>query len=227
MMVDPSGRMIPLVSCLGNHEVDGGYDGKRKDAASYFSVFDGFYTENSFGVLDIGDYLSLVLLDTGHVSAIGGQQADWLARTLADRQDCPHLIAVDHVPCYPSYRAPQGENGDLGTGEEQRKFWCPLFEKYRVDLVLEHHDHTYKKTHPLINGHYDPHGVLYLGDGSWGKLRVPKTPEERPYLAKVSEAYHVTLHRLEGDRRFHVALEDSGKVADVTTTVSKRAARRG
>jgi hypothetical protein len=65
------------------------------------------------------------------------------------------------------------------------------------------------------------------GDGSWGKLRVPKTPEERPYLAKVSESYHVTLHRLEGETRFHVALEDTGRVADVTITHSKRAARRG
>ena len=69
--------------------------------------------------------------------------------------------------------------------------------------------------------------VLDLGDGSWGKLRVPKTPEERPYLAAVSEAYHMTVHRLEGEQRFHVALEESGKVADVCMTVSKRPAKRG
>jgi len=131
------------------------------------------------------------------------------------------------VPAYPSYRPPAGENGKFGTGEEQRRHWCPLFERYKVDFVLEHHDHTFKRTHPLTNGLKDKHGVLYLGDGSWGKLRVPKEPEDRPYLAAVSSSYHMTVHRLEGDQRFHVALEESGKVADVCMTSSKRPSRRG
>jgi len=226
-VIDSQGRMIPMIAAIGNHEVNAGYKAQRKDATSYLSVFDGFYPEKTFGVLDIGDYLSLVLLDTDHIAPIGGEQTDWLARTLADRQDRPHLIVANHVPAYPSYRSPDGGLGKLGTGEEQRRLWCPLFEKFNVDLVLEHHDHTFKRTHPLTDGRPDKNGVLYLGDGSWGKLRVPKTPQERPYLAKVSEAYHVTTHRLEGDERFHVALEESGKVADVTMTRSKRPARRG
>jgi Purple acid Phosphatase, N-terminal domain/Calcineurin-like phosphoesterase len=226
-VVDSQGRLIPMIAAIGNHEVNSGYKAQRKDATSYLSVFDGLYPEKTFGVLDIGDYLSLVLLDTDHIAPIAGEQTDWLARTLADRQDRPHLIVANHVPAYPSYRAPDGGLGKPGTGADQRKFWCPLFEKFNVDLVLEHHDHTFKRTHPLTDGRPDKNGVLYLGDGSWGKLRVPKTPQERPYLAKVSEAYHVTTHRLEGAERFHVALEESGKVADVTMTKSKRSARRG
>jgi hypothetical protein len=102
-----------------------------------------------------------------------------------------------------------------------------LFEKYKVDAVLEHHDHTFKRTHPLTGGHHDKNGVVYLGDGSWGKLRVPKKPEERPYLAAVSKAYHMSVHRLEGEQRFHVALEETGRVADVCMTAGKRASRRG
>ncbi|MGI8981297.1 MAG: hypothetical protein ACR2FY_18885 [Pirellulaceae bacterium] len=43
----------------------------------------------------------------------------------------------------------------------------------------------------------------------------------------VSQAYHMTVHRLEGEQRFHVALEESGKVADVCMTASKRPSRRG
>jgi hypothetical protein len=131
------------------------------------------------------------------------------------------------VPAYPSYRAPQGGSGKPGTGEDQRKHWSPLFEQYNVDVVLEHHDHTFKRTHPLTGGLIDKNGVLYLGDGSWGKLRVPKKGEDRPYLAAVGEAYHMTVHRLEGQQRFHVALEESGKVADVCMTQNKRPARRG
>ena len=227
-MIDPKGRLIPMLAAIGNHEVDGGYKGTREKSPQYLSVFDGLYREKTFGVLDIGDYLSLVLLDTGHIAPIGGEQADWLATTLADRQSKPHLIVANHVPAYPSFRAPDVATSDKpATGEEQRRFWSPLFEKFNVDVVLEHHDHTFKRTHPLTGGLKDKNGVIYLGDGSWGKLRIPKKSELRPYLATVSEAYHMTVHRLEGEQRFHVALEESGKVADVCMTTSKRPARRG
>lgn len=226
-MVDPQGRLIPMLSCIGNHEVKGGYFAKRENASSYLSVFDGLFEETTYAVLDVGDYLSLVLLDTGHIAKIGGEQTDWLAGVLADRQERPHLIVANHVPAYPSYRSPGIDLLKLGTGAENRVHWSPLFERYNVDVVLEHHDHTYKRTHPLTNGLKDKHGVLYLGDGSWGKLRAPKSPEDRPYLAATSRAYHMTVHRLEGDQRFHVALEETGRVADVCMTASKRPARRG
>lgn len=226
-MIDPKGRLIPMLSCPGNHEVVGGYNAKRADSPQYLSVFDGFFADTTYGVFDIGDYMSLVLMDTGHIAPIGGEQTSWLTKTLAERQERPHLIVANHVPAYPSYRPPEGKDAKLGTGEEQRKFWCPLFERYNVDVVLEHHDHTFKRTHPLTNGLRDKFGVMYLGDGSWGKIRAPKTPEERPYLAAVSQAYHMTVHRLEGEQRFHVALEETGKVADVSMTTTKRPAKRG
>jgi hypothetical protein len=221
-MIDTQGRLIPLVTCVGNHEVRGSYGKTLKEATFFTPLFGGLYRDTSYTTLDFGDYLSLVLLDSGHAAKIGGDQSIWLDKTLADRVDRPHLIAVNHVPCYPSYRAPEGRGGRFGTGEEQRKFWVPLFEKHNVDLVLEHHDHTFKRTHPLRGGLVDEKiGIVYLGDGSWGKLRVPKKPEDRPYLAEASTTYHLTLHRLEGGQRFHMALGETGKVLDVTRTGKK------
>ena len=88
------------------------------------------------------------------------------------------------VPAYPSYRkmegapAADGKAARLGTGEENRTYWVPLFEKYRVPVVLEHHDHTFKRTKPLIGGLSHANGVLYLGDGSWGRLRNPQKPDK-------------------------------------------------
>lgn len=227
-MRDPQGRMIPMVTCIGNHEttsasiLNGIFPLKGKPVApSYLSVFDGIFTNNTYGVLDFADYLSLVLLDTNHICPIKGAQTDWLAQTLADRQLMPHLLVANHVPAYPSYRAYEN------TGKDNRKYWSPLFEKYNVDAVLEHHDHAFKRTHPLKDGLYDKHGVLYLGDGSWGKIRALKKPEERPYLAAYGDSYHISVHRLEGDHRFHIALSSSGKVADICSTQKKRVARRG
>ncbi len=220
-MIDTQGRLIPLVACVGNHEVRGGYGKTLKEATYFAPLFDGLYREASYATLDFGDYLSLVLLDSGHAAKIDGEQTSWLDKALADRAGKSHLIAVNHVPCYPSYRAPEGTLKP-GTGELQRRHWVPLFEKHNVDLVLEHHDHTFKRTHPLRGGSVDERtGIVYLGDGSWGKLRVPKKPEVRSYLAEVSASYHLTLHRLEGEQEFHLALGETGKVLDICRTGKK------
>lgn len=225
-MVDSQGRLIPMVTCLGNHEVRGGFGKTLKEATFFTPLFNGLYSERSYAALDFGDYLSLVLTDTGHCAPIAGEQTAWLAKALADRAGRPHLIPVGHVPCYPSYRPPTGEKGKTGTGEEQRKHWVPLYEKHQADVVLEHHDHTFKRTRPLTGGTVDEAtGIVYLGDGSWGRLRAANPAERRPYLAELSSSYHLTLHRLEGEQRFHLALGETGKVLDVYRTV-KRPRRR-
>ena len=209
------GRLIPLVATIGNHEVDGGYGQPRAKAPFFYALFDGLYRETSFATLDFGDYLSLVLLDTGHTSSIGGEQADWLEKTLKARADHPNVIVVNHVPAYPSVRRMEGVNGKEGTGEGNRKHWVPVFQKYRVPVVLEHHDHTFKRTKPLLDGLAHDNGVLYLGDGSWGRLRTPHTPEQLPYLAASSRDYQLSLHRIQGKERFHLALDEFGRIMDV------------
>jgi hypothetical protein len=220
-MVDRAGRLIPLVAGIGNHEVDGGYNKPRAKAPFFYALFDGLYPETGFAALDFGDYLSLVLLDTGHTTPIAGLQADWLEKALKARADHPNVFVVNHVPAYPSFRkwegtpAHDGKPARAGTGEGNRKHWVPLFEKYHVPVVLEHHDHTFKRTKPLLGGHADANGVLYLGDGSWGRLRTPNAPEKLAYLAKTSRDYHLSLHRLQGEERFHLALDEFGRVMDV------------
>jgi hypothetical protein len=214
-MITRNGRVIPLVACIGNHEVAGGYNKTREKAPFFYALFDGLYPETGFATLDFGDYLSLVLLDTGHTTAIAGEQANWLEKTLAARAEHPHVLVVNHVPAYPSYRKMVGKDGKAGTGEGNRKHWVPLFEKYRVPVVLEHHDHTFKRTRPLLGGLAHANGVLYLGDGSWGRLRVPQPPEKLAYLAASSRDYHLSLHRIQGEERFHLAIDEHGRVMDV------------
>jgi hypothetical protein len=221
-MVGRDGRLIPLIACIGNHEVNGGYNKPRARAPFFYALFDGLYPETGYATLDFGDYLSLVLLDTGHTSPIGGEQAEWLEKVLRARKDHPNVFVVNHVPAYPSYRSMEGTKKREGTGAGNRKHWVPLFEKYRVPVVLEHHDHTFKRSKLLLGGLSHPNGVLYLGDGSWGKLRTPKTPEKLPHLARTSRDYHLSLHRIQGEERFHLALDDQGRVMDVCRTGQRK-----
>jgi len=227
-MIDSEGRLIPMVTCIGNHEVDGGYSTNRAKAPFYLALFDGLFTETSYNQLDFGDYLSLVLLDTAHLSPIGGEQTAWLEKILKEREDLAHTICVNHVPAYPSHRNPKGtpatdaRKATLGTGEENRKFWVPLFDKYRVPLVLEHHDHTFKRTKPLIGGLPNDNGVLYLGDGSWGRLRIPRPNDDLNVMVKTSSDYHITLHKIQGQERFHMAMDEKARVMDVSRTGQRK-----
>jgi hypothetical protein len=223
-MIGRDGRLIPMVTCIGNHEVDGGYNKPRSKAPFFYALFDGLYPETGYAALDFGDYLSLVLLDTGHTSPIGGDQAEWLDRTLKARAEHPNVFVVNHVPAYPSYRKAEvaPDKAGSGTGEGNRKHWVPLFEKYRVPVVLEHHDHTFKRTKPLINSLADDNGVLYLGDGSWGRLRNPQSPDKIGYLAAASREYHLSLHRIQGEERFHLALDENGRIMDVSRTGQRK-----
>jgi hypothetical protein len=216
-MVGSNNRLIPMVPCIGNHEVKGGYGKPRQDAPFFYALFDGLFRDTGYATLDFGDYLSLVLLDTGHTSPIGGAQAAWLEQALKARADHPHVVVINHVPAYPSFRRFEE------TGVANRKYWVPLFEKYRVPVVLEHHDHTFKRTKPLLNGVANENGVLYLGDGSWGRLRAPQPPDKLSYLAASSSNYHLSLHRLQGKERFHLALDENGRVMDVCRTSQRTA----
>jgi acid phosphatase type 7 len=223
---DSQQRLIPLLGGIGNHEVLGRFGRQRNEAPFFYSVFDGLYPDTGFASLDFGDYLSLIFLDTDHTTPVAGAQTDWLEKTLKAREECPTVFAFNHVPAYPSVRDMNDKKKvDAQIGADARKHWVPLFERYNVDAVFEHHDHSFKRTHPLFDGRVNERGIVYLGDGSWGKIDHPDTPAHRPYLAAVHESYHLSVHRIEGRERFHVALSDVGQVVDVCMT-TKRDHRR-
>lgn len=209
-MVDPDGRLVPMLCAIGNHEVDGSFGQPISRAPFFNALFDGLFKGKTYAALDFGDYLSLVLLDSGHVSAHEGAQAKWLDKALAKRAGRPHLFTAYHVPAYPSHRAFEGKYSELA-----RQHWVPLFEKHGVDVSFEHHDHTYKRTHIMTAGESDPDGVLYLGDGCWGMSpRTVATPEERPYLAKSVSAAHVIRVTLDGGERRFIAVDVEGNQID-------------
>src|SRR5437588_9672551 len=124
----PDGRLIPMLVTIGNHEVTGFWGQPPEKAAGYYALF-AMPGPRGYNCLDFGNYLSLLLLDSGITHPIEGAQADWLKKALAKRRWVPHLFPVYHIPAYPSARPESGgENGDYS--ERIRELWCPLFERY-------------------------------------------------------------------------------------------------
>jgi hypothetical protein len=61
-----------------------------------------------------------------------------------------------------------------------------------VQTVFEHHDHTFKRTKPLLGGLENVNGIRYVGDGLWGVgSRAPDTA--RSYLETANQTHHVHL----------------------------------
>lgn len=211
--IAPDGRLIPLLPTLGNHEVKGFWGKLPENAPGFYALF-SMPGKQGYNHLDFGNYLTLLLMDSGHTHPIDGAQTEWLSKTLSQRQTVPHIFPIYHVPAYPSCRPDEeGENSDLT--QQVRKFWCPQFEKYGVQVSFEHHDHAYKRTKPMLAGKVNPKGVIYLGDGAWGvKLRTSEPDGPRWYIAKSGTVRHFFLVTLYADRRDIAAINDQGETFD-------------
>lgn len=209
--VTEDGRLIPMIVTIGNHEVRGSRAQPPEKAAVFYSLF-ATPGPTGFACLNAGDYLSLLLLDSGHIRPVSGQQTEWLAETLRSRRHVPHLMPVYHVPAYPSHRSDKKGDSALTT-QQIRTNWCPLFEKYGVRMAFEHHDHTFKRTHPIRAGKVDPKGIIYLGDGCWAVVKRQPNPK-RWYIAKAASTRHFYVVTLFASGRHVVAVNQNGQIFD-------------
>lgn len=207
--IAPDGRLIPMLVTIGNHEVNGSYRQSPTKAASFYTVF-SMPGPQGYNTLDFGKYLSLLLLDSDHTHPIAGAQTEWLANKLAARRKVPHVFPVYHTPGYPGFREDTGNQA-----KEVRTHWSPLFDKYKVKLAFENHDHAFKRTHPLRANKVDATGTVYLGDGAWGVgLRKPDPNKPRWYIARSAAIRHLYLVTLYADSRHVLAINESGEIFD-------------
>jgi acid phosphatase type 7 len=227
-LITDDGRVIPILVTIGNHEVRGGYyfndaefafdDESRERVAPYFYRLFAMPGHPGYNVLDFGDYLSIVLLDTNHTNPVGGPQRAWLARVLAERQHVPHVFPVYHVTAYPSHRSYHSR-----TEREIRQQWVPLFESLGVRVAFENHDHTYKRTHPILRGEIHPKGVVYIGDGAWGVgTRTVHDPAETWYLKRAESQRHLILVTLHGAHQHFQVISNTGEIIDEYPDVSRK-----
>lgn len=127
---------VRVAGVLGNHDV-------RVDRGRYeFDLLGmpGRYYRRALGPVE------LYLLDSTNVDA--GQTA-WLRRALARSRSRWRVVVLHHPPfSCGAYRS------DL----EVVARWVPLFERYRVRLVLSGHDHSYQRFAPRRGVRYVVHG---------------------------------------------------------------------
>jgi predicted phosphodiesterase len=144
----------PFVFIRGNHETRGKY---AREIKNYFSNYgQGQYFTYQHGpvygiALDTGEdkednspvYAGIVNFDDYRK-----QQADWLQQQLQSdaARKSPFRVVMMHIPPYYS-----GE----GHGTMHcRQLFDPIFNKYKVDLVISGHTHRYG-VHPPVKGQHN------------------------------------------------------------------------
>jgi len=134
---------VPLVAVPGNHEYGRGPDGNRQLSTHWRPQF--ALPENGPAGLEESCYYS----DIQGLRVIGlnsnekqKEQAEWLEKVLSNNPNRWTVITFHH----PIFSASRGRDN-----KELRELWKPLFDKYKVDMVLTGHDHTYGRSN-LVSG---------------------------------------------------------------------------
>lgn len=205
-MITTDGLMIPIIPSVGNHDVS------QTDKAIYFYTLFAMPGASGYNLLDFSGYMSIFLLDSGHIFPVGGDQTRWLQQALSDRDKMAHKFALYHVPAWPSVRSLLDN-----TSTQIRLNWVPLFEKYGLDAAFENHNHAYKRTPKIFQQKVNnERGILYVGDGGWGvgKVRTPKSPKREWYLSKTAMERYFLLVTLNGENRNFKAINADGVTFD-------------
>jgi 3',5'-cyclic AMP phosphodiesterase CpdA len=148
------------------------------------------------------------------------RQVEWLDKTLAENPNRWTVVAFHH-PIYSN--APDRDNPEL------RRLWKPLFDKYRVDLVLQGHDHSYSRTgldvpEDIVGTENVPTGAaaksaeggtVYVVSVSGPKLY---DVQRRPFMRRAGEAIQLyqVIH-VDGDRLRYEARTAIGDIYDAFT----------
>jgi acid phosphatase type 7 len=163
----------------GNHETRGKYARQLKD---YFAAPHGTYFSFQSGpvftiALDTGEdkedthpvYAGIVDFDQFRM-----QQAAWLEQQLKSKayKKAKYKVVMMHIPTFYS--------GDAHGTLHCRELFSPLFDKYKIDLLICGHTHTYG-VHPPVAGKHD-YPIIIGGGPTNGKRTLIKVHADQQQL---------------------------------------------
>lgn len=180
---------IPVMVCYGNHENE--RIGEQR--IGYLAA------ETRFAMPNKGQYYDFTISNARFVAFNSNErdneaQYAWVERALqrarTDRA-VRWLIVFAHHPLY-------GSTQRRGNNQSMIRRFQPLFDRYRVDLVIHGHDHVYERMYPMRgnkavvnsgNRYRRGIGTVYVTCGGGGASLYDLMPEPTPWTAKRERVY--------------------------------------
>ncbi|MFI8080910.1 fibronectin type III domain-containing protein [Kitasatospora sp. NPDC086009] len=204
---------VPWMVSYGNHDMEAwyshhGYGGENNrfflpdngpDPRTVPGVYSFRYKNVGVISLDANDVSYEIPANLG-ISA--GKQTAWLQRTLKDlrNDETVDFVVVFFHHCAFSTTHQHASEGGV------REAWVPLFEKYRVDLVINGHNHVYERTDAILGNKVSKavpsgatvepatDGVVYVTAGAAGRslysFDAPDTYEGHENRLDSVDTYH-------------------------------------
>ncbi|RJQ75738.1 metallophosphoesterase family protein [Pseudonocardiaceae bacterium YIM PH 21723] len=196
--IEPVASRVPWMVAMGNHDMEALYspDGYGGELARFDfpgngpdkcdAVYSFIYGNVGVISLDANDVSYEIPANHGYS---GGSQTEWLRHRLAYlrwQPDVDFIVVFFHHCAYSTTKSHASEGG-------VREEWVPLFDRYKVDLVINGHNHVYERTDAMRGGkistalpiggtvHPDRDGTVYATVGGAGaglyKFPAPDTYE--------------------------------------------------
>lgn len=183
-------RMIPCIATPGNHEyassegLVGALGGQR--LSDHWRVQFAFPENGPAGLEETCywiDYQGTRIISLNS-NELHQEQVAWLREVLGENPNTWTIITFHH----PIYSSSEGrDNAAL------RELWQPVFDEYRVDLVLQGHDHTYARSGLMefeqnvatgVTAQSEEGGTVYVVSVSGPKMY---DLEREPFMARAAE----------------------------------------
>jgi acid phosphatase len=179
-------QAVKFQACLGNHDVRTG-NGDEQVRYPGFNMSGRYYTFRR------GD-VQFFALDTNH-NADWKAQLPWLEQELS-RSNAPWKVVFGHHQIYSS--------GQYGLNQPFIKTLTPLFQKYRVQLYINGHEHNYERTRPIDGTTY-----VICGGGA-GTRPVGRSP----WTATSAERLSFAAYEVYRDRVLISGIDTNNQVFD-------------
>jgi len=164
---------VKFQAVLGNHDI-------RTANGDPQVRYPGFNMQGRYYTFRRGD-VQFFALDTNH-NADWNAQLPWLEKELSG-SDAPWKIVFGHHQIYSS--------GQYGLNQPFIETLTPIFQKYRVQLYINGHDHNYERTQPIK-------GTTYIVCGAGAGTRPMRRSEWTAHAASQLSfaAYEVYSDRI-------------------------------
>jgi hypothetical protein len=184
--IEPVAQGVPWMVTTGNHDMEAlyanhGYGGQTarwdfpgSGPRSCPGAYSFIYGNVGVISLDANDVSYEIPANLGYT---GGDQTRWLKQRLAflrAQPDVDFVVVFFHHCAYSTTNSHASEGG-------VRDHWVPLFDRYKVDLVVNGHNHVYERSDALrgnrvtkqvpIGGtaHPETDGTVYATCGGGGR----------------------------------------------------------
>ncbi|MFJ8964180.1 purple acid phosphatase family protein [Lentzea sp. NPDC102401] len=167
-------QTTPWMLTLGNREMEkwyspNGYGGIKQRVTMPDNAWSGSIGIYAWRYQNVG-LISLDGNDICHRNAANldhtkGKQLTWLDGQLEKfRKD----KSIDFIVVY-LHHAPYSTADGGGAESVAQQKWAPVFDKHKVDLVLNAHNRVYERTDPIKAGKTSKEGTIYITAGAGGQ----------------------------------------------------------